>query len=49
MQNSHHAHTAANVVGIGGQCEDRIGGAFNEQVIDFLLMPAREGATHAAT
>jgi len=42
MQNRHHTHQTTDVMGIGSQLEDRISGAFNEQAIDFLLMPARK-------
>jgi hypothetical protein len=42
MQNRHHANATADVMGIGCQLDDRTGGAFDEQAIDFLLMQARK-------
>ncbi len=42
MQNSHHTHQAADITGIGSQLDDRMGGGFDEQAIDFFLMQARK-------
>jgi hypothetical protein len=43
MQNSHHAHASADIMGIGRQRDDRIGGGLDEQTVDVFLMPARNG------
>ena len=42
MQNRHHAHSTTDVMGIGRQLDDRIGGGFDEQTVDILLMQARK-------
>jgi len=42
MQNRHHAHSRADVMGIGSQLDDRISGGFDEQTVEVLLMQARK-------
>ena len=42
MQNSHHANATADVMGIGCQLDNRTGGGFDEQTVDFFLMQARK-------
>jgi hypothetical protein len=37
MQNRHHAHTTTDVMGIGGQLDDRMGCCFDQQTVDLFL------------
>jgi hypothetical protein len=43
MQNRHHPNATTDVMGIGRQRDDRIGGGLDEQTVDVFLMPAHKG------
>jgi hypothetical protein len=42
MQNRHHANATADIMGIGCQLENRVGGGLDEQTVNVFLMPARK-------